>query len=33
MVYFPAGFAGVLALFRRKEPFRLSEKTTAEGNL
>ena len=33
MLYFPAGFAGVLALFRRKEPCRLPEKTTAEGNL
>jgi len=33
MLYFPAGFAGVLALFRRKEPFRLPEKTTAEGSL
>ena len=33
MLYFPAGFAGVLALFRRKEPCRLPEKTTAEANL
>jgi branched-chain amino acid transport system permease protein len=33
MLYFPAGFAGVLALFRRKEPCRLPEKTTAERNL
>jgi branched-chain amino acid transport system permease protein len=33
MLYFPAGFAGVLTLFRRKEPCRLPEKTTAEGNL
>ena len=33
MLYFPAGFAGVLALFRRKEPCRLPKKSTAEGNL
>jgi hypothetical protein len=33
MLYFPAGFAGVLALFRRREPCRLPEKATTEGNL
>ena len=31
MLYFPAGFAGVLALFGRKAPW-LPEKTTAEGH-
>jgi branched-chain amino acid transport system permease protein len=33
MLYFPKGFAGVLELFRRKEPQQSPGKTTTEGKL